>query len=162
MNCKSGFPKVKENFDNLNNDCKNQPKKYFSEYTDVSCDNQPAIGWFAPFTNQRSEAAANRQANCRLDCDRKFPSITVFEHCNFSGRSLNCGEGITSFEQLQRQGFNNIIRSVRITPGTKATFYQTGFLTIRSWELYVDHDCLVNIGLFNFLDPISSIKVERI
>jgi hypothetical protein len=161
MNCKSGFPKVKENFDNLNNDCKNQPKKYFfGKYTDDPCDQQPAIGWFRPFTNERAEAAASKQAKCREDCDRKFPThITVFEHCDFNGRSLNCGLGITSFEQLERQGFNDIISSVRIPPGLKAIFYEHGGFGGKSIELTGDHRCLIDYG---FNDIISSIIVQKI
>ncbi len=85
--------------------------------------------------------------------------ITVYEHCNYEGRYLNLGIGVTSYEYLNGLNFNDIISSVKIPQGLRVILYEHGGLHGRQITLTSDTPCLINE---NFNDITSSINVQRI
>lgn len=85
--------------------------------------------------------------------------ITVYEHCNYEGRSLQIGIGVTSYDYLNGLAFNDIISSVRVPQGLRVILYEHAQGQGRQLTLFNDTPCLVNQ---NFNDITSSINVQRI
>ena len=82
--------------------------------------------------------------------------VTVFEGSNYSGKSHTYNEGLHS---LPGTIGNDVLSSVKVSPGWKATLYEHNPSTGRTLVLTSDASTL---GKENFDNITSNIKVERI
>ena len=97
------------------------------------------------------------------DCTQKLPppaapanKVTLFEHCDFVGRSVQLGPGRYPFSAFMATGFpNDGLSSLRIPPGFTVTLFQDD-IGSRSITLTADERCLVNR---NFNDLTSALII---
>ncbi len=83
-------------------------------------------------------------------------SVTVYEHNNYQGRSLNIGLGVTSYDHLSGQNFNDIISSVKVPQGLNVMLYEHAGQQGAIKTLTSDTP-----SLDDFNDKTSSILVQR-
>lgn len=106
--------------------------------------------------------------------DEFFESpVTLFEHKNFGGYSVNLGEGSYNISDLEKYGVkNDDITSIKISEGYQAYLYQHQDFNINNedgLEKFIDYDNTkngeisnvenVDVGFIN--DALSSLIVER-
>jgi hypothetical protein len=86
-------------------------------------------------------------------------SVTVYEHCNYQGKSLELGVGTHYYSFINSKGFNDIISSIKVPSGLKAVAFEHDPYQGRQWTFTSDNECIVNLGAN---DTISSIIVSEI
>jgi hypothetical protein len=84
--------------------------------------------------------------------------VTVYEHCNYQGRSLDLPIGSYNFNYINGKGFNDIISSIKIPNGLKAVAFQHDLYQGTQWTFTNDNACIVNVGA---KDTISSIIISK-
>jgi hypothetical protein len=84
--------------------------------------------------------------------------VIVYEHCNYQGRSLELGVGTYDYNFINARGFNDIISSIKVSPGLKAVAWEHNPGGGRQWTFDNDNACIVNVGAN---DTISSIIVSK-
>jgi hypothetical protein len=92
-------------------------------------------------------------------------SVTVYEHCEYQGRSLELGVGTHYYSYINSKGFNDIISSIKVPSGLKAVAFEHDPYQGRQWSFDRDHPCLVNkldTSGANANDTISSIIVSKV
>jgi len=92
-----------------------------------------------------------------LSCPQE-PKITVYEHCDYQGRSVEMGVGTHDYNFINSKGFNDIISSIKVPSGLKVIAWEHNPGGGRSWTFESDNSCIVNIGAN---DTISSIIVSK-
>ena len=84
--------------------------------------------------------------------------VTLFEHCPYTGNTLELGVGRYTLSQLRDRGFvDNSISSLRIKPGYKAVLYEHDHYGGRSLNVTGDVACLTT---HNFNDILTSIEIS--
>lgn len=83
-------------------------------------------------------------------------AITVYESINYTGKSRTFGVGVHDISQTE---FNDIISSLKVTPGYKVTLYKDWQSTGPSVSLNANTPDLIKL---DFNDKASTIKVEKL
>ncbi|RAW00404.1 M57 family metalloprotease [Pseudochryseolinea flava] len=85
-------------------------------------------------------------------------SVTLRQHCDYSGWTANFGIGSYNLAALQAAGaVNNDASSIRVPAGLRVTFYENDNLTGATLVRTADDNCFVNEG---WNDRVSSLRVE--
>jgi hypothetical protein len=86
--------------------------------------------------------------------------VTMYEHINFGGSTLNLGVGETSFETLNILRWNDKASSIKVPRGLRAVFYEHGGRGGEQLSLSAgDYPNLVNMG---WNDRISCVDVFKV
>jgi hypothetical protein len=86
------------------------------------------------------------------------PVVTVYEHCEYQGKSLELGIGTHYHSFINSKGFNDTISSIKVPAGLKVVAFEHDQFQGRQWTFTTDNSCIVNVGAN---DTISSIIVSR-
>ena len=90
---------------------------------------------------------------------RAIPEVvTVYEHCEYQGKSLELGIGTHYHSFINSKGFNDTISSIKVPAGLKVVAFENDQFQGRQWTFTSDNSCIVNVGAN---DTISSIIVSR-
>jgi hypothetical protein len=84
--------------------------------------------------------------------------VTVYEHCEYQGKSLELGIGTHYHSFINSKGFNDTISSIKVPPGLKVVAFENDQFQGRQWTFTTDNSCIVNVGAN---DTITSIIVSR-
>ena len=90
---------------------------------------------------------------------------TFFQHCSYTGWSVQLGAGDYRLSALRARGFvNDDMSSVRVPAGLAVTLYEHDNFEGHSMTLYADNDCLVRNGRpgGNWNDVVSSVRVRNL
>ncbi len=87
---------------------------------------------------------------------KSWSQVSVYEHTDFKGKSYTYNEGTHT---LPATIGNDVLSSVKVTPGWKVTLYEHNQDRGKSLVLTSD---VVNLATQNFNDITSNIKVERL
>jgi len=115
--------------------------------------------WYGCRDYKPGEYEAEQEEKRRLEEERRNSIITVYEHCNYQGRSLNMGIGTHDYNFINGNGFNDIISSIKVPSGLRAVAWEHNPGEGRGYTFESDNACIVNLGMN---DTISSIIVSRI
>ena len=85
-----------------------------------------------------------------------WAQVTVYEHTNFNGKNYTYYEG---FHTLPAKFGNDILSSIKVSPGWKVTLYEHNQERGRKLELTSSSD---NLMTLNFNDMASNILVEKV
>ena len=90
--------------------------------------------------------------------DNASEKVTVYEHCNYQGRSIELPIGSYDYNYINGKGFNDNISSIKVPSELKAVAFEHDLNQGRQWTFNNDNACIVNIGAN---DTISSIIISK-
>ncbi|AXT53861.1 T9SS C-terminal target domain-containing protein [Aquimarina sp. BL5] len=94
------------------------------------------------------------------DSNPNDSAVTLYLDCSYSGTAVGLSEGSYTKAQLAALGIpNDMVSSLRVNPGYKATLYWDDNFTGASLEKTSDDSCLTNDGNWN--DEMTSILVSK-
>jgi hypothetical protein len=128
--------------------CESEKKKWIGNHDWYGCRDYKPGEWEAEQAEKR-----------RLEEERRNSTITVYEHCNYGGRSLQLGIGTHDYNVINANGFNDVISSIKVPKGLRAVAWEHNPGGGRQWTFESDNSCIVNLGAN---DTISSIIVSRV
>lgn len=107
----------------------------------------------------QARMAENKLKQIQTQQNSKANVITVYEHCEYQGKSLELGVGTHYHSFINSKGFNDTISSIKVPPGLKVVAFEHDQFQGRQWTFTTDNSCIVNVGAN---DTISSIIVSRV
>lgn len=90
---------------------------------------------------------------------KRLGSVTLYEHCDFNGKSVQLDFGDYTMDDLKKRGIDNdSVSSIKVTGRLAAILYEHDNFEGRSIVVPGTQSCLTDAGL-NFNDQLSSLKI---
>jgi hypothetical protein len=72
--------------------------------------------------------------------------VTLYDHCNYQGRSLELGVGTYDYSFINSRSFNDTISSIKVPFGLKAVAFENNLYQSHQWTFTSDNPCIRNLG----------------
>lgn len=104
-------------------------------------------------------AAVMLASSTALIAQSASAQVTLYEHCNFTGKAASLPVGNHNLNSLTARGAkNDDVSAIRVPRGYAVTIYEHAGFRGKSRTINSSTACLVNMG---FNDIVSSVKVSR-